>query len=383
MGRPDAEMGPVARGGAGGALAGRAGGAGGRGAEPGAAGATGLGRPLEMKPLRAASPTPSVGAVVSGAAVTSGTTSAGAIGVGAGAGSGAATGAGVGASTTSIGADASTTAGVSSATSFLATSFFATAFFATAFFATAFLATAFLAGFASSPSASSFLATAFFATAFFAGVFFSGFGSSGCSSRTSPSRSARRRTRSACASMIDEEWLLMSMPIARHKSTASLLVRPSSLASSWTRMFFAKLTSAFHDLCCIPIRCDAKGRHRNRDIRNGPIARRILGSAQCAAESATPEGGVDARRTTAQPRTAPVRCRRFDETTIDDHETHERTVVETTTATHARACRTMTAKSHYSAASGAAEPPAHSFSLTTLPSAACHSISPVASLVTH
>jgi hypothetical protein len=76
---------------------------------------------------------------------------------------------------------------------------------AAAFFATAFLATAFFAGFSASSVPSFVLAAAFFAGVFFAAAFFSGFGSSGCSSRMRPSRSARRRTRSACASMIDDE----------------------------------------------------------------------------------------------------------------------------------------------------------------------------------
>ncbi|MCU1344657.1 MAG: hypothetical protein JWL70_923, partial [Acidimicrobiia bacterium] len=70
---------------------------------------------------------------------------------------------------------------------------------------------------------------------FLAGL--TGFGSSGCWSRTRPSRSARRRTRSACASSIPEEWLFTPMPRAMLRSSASLFVRPSSLASSWTLIF--------------------------------------------------------------------------------------------------------------------------------------------------
>jgi hypothetical protein len=65
-------------------------------------------------------------------------------------------------------------------------------------------------------------------------------GSSGCTSRMRPSRSALRRTRSACASSMPEEWLLTPMPKDRDKSSASLLVMPSSLASSCTRIFAAK-----------------------------------------------------------------------------------------------------------------------------------------------
>jgi len=74
------------------------------------------------------------------------------------------------------------------------------------------------------------LAAAFFATAFLAG--FAGSGSSGWTSLRRPSRSALRRARSAWASSIDEEWLLTPIPSDRHRSSASLLVRPSSCASS-------------------------------------------------------------------------------------------------------------------------------------------------------
>ena len=48
-------------------------------------------------------------------------------------------------------------------------------------------------------------AAAFFAAAFLAGAFFAGAGSSGCTSRRSPSASALRRTRSACASSMEDE----------------------------------------------------------------------------------------------------------------------------------------------------------------------------------
>ena len=73
------------------------------------------------------------------------------------------------------------------------------------------------------------LAAAFFvAAAFFAG----GAGSSGWTGRRRPSRSAFRRARSAWASSMDDEWLLTPMPNDRHRSRASLLVRPSSWASS-------------------------------------------------------------------------------------------------------------------------------------------------------
>ncbi len=73
-----------------------------------------------------------------------------------------------------------------------------------------------------------FLATAFFAGASFAG----GAGSSGWTSRRRPSRSAFLRARSACASSMDDEWLLTPIPRDRQRSRASLLVRPSSWASS-------------------------------------------------------------------------------------------------------------------------------------------------------
>ncbi len=89
--------------------------------------------------------------------------------------------------------------------------------------AAAFL-TAFLADFFAA-----FLAV-FFA-AFFA-AFFAFSGSGGCSARTRPSRSALRRTRSACASTMLEEWLLTPIPSDSARSRVSLLVRPNSRASS-------------------------------------------------------------------------------------------------------------------------------------------------------
>jgi hypothetical protein len=105
---------------------------------------------------------------------------------------------------------------------------------AAAFFAGAFFAAAFFAG--ASPSTGA--ASAFFAAAFFAGAFFAGFSSSGCASRFRPSRSALRRTRSACASSIEDDTLRTSMPISFDRSSASLFVIPSSLASSAIRIFF-------------------------------------------------------------------------------------------------------------------------------------------------
>jgi hypothetical protein len=75
-------------------------------------------------------------------------------------------------------------------------------------------------------------------------------GSSGCWARTSPSRSARRRTRSACASSIPEECVLTPMPKAKLRSRHSLFVSPSSRASSWTRIFAAKFFSTSPSWCC-------------------------------------------------------------------------------------------------------------------------------------
>ncbi len=57
-------------------------------------------------------------------------------------------------------------------------------------------------------------------------------GSSGETARRSPSLSALRRTRSAWASSIEDEWLFTPMPNAKQRSRASLFVRPSSRASS-------------------------------------------------------------------------------------------------------------------------------------------------------
>ena len=63
-------------------------------------------------------------------------------------------------------------------------------------------------------------------------AFLAAAGSSGWTGRRNPSASALRRTRSACASSIDDEWLFTPMPRDRASSSPSLLVRPSSLASS-------------------------------------------------------------------------------------------------------------------------------------------------------
>ena len=57
-------------------------------------------------------------------------------------------------------------------------------------------------------------------------------GSGGETSRRNPSRSAFRRARSACASSIEDEWLLTPIPKEIQRSSDSLFVRPSSRASS-------------------------------------------------------------------------------------------------------------------------------------------------------
>jgi len=56
--------------------------------------------------------------------------------------------------------------------------------------------------------------------------------SSGATARRKPSRSALRRARSAWASSMLEEWLLTPIPRDSQRSSASLLVTPSSRASS-------------------------------------------------------------------------------------------------------------------------------------------------------
>ena len=315
MGRPVADIGPGGRGGGvelgapgapdvlggrgagGGPAAGRSAGVMGR------ADTVGVGRPLEMNPElgrgasgATGSATGATGVSTTGAGAGASTTGSGVSTTGAGAGD-STTGAGV--STTGAGAETLTTgasttgAGVSTAGAGAETSATSSTFFATAFFgAAAFFAAAFFTGLPSLSTSSVFGAAAFFAAAFLTGL-----GSSGCSSRINPSRSARRRTRSACASMIDEEWLLMSMPMAKHKSTASLLVRPSSLASSWTRIFFGKCDSAFpsHARVCQIFQFVQRHGH----VRS-----------QRATQVALCHRGVRTRRRTANPRASPLRCDR-------------------------------------------------------------------------
>lgn len=69
----------------------------------------------------------------------------------------------------------------------------------------------------------------------FLAVFLTGSGiatSSGTTARRMPRSSALRRTRSACASSMLEEWLFTPIPSPTARSRASLFERPSSRASS-------------------------------------------------------------------------------------------------------------------------------------------------------
>ena len=136
-----------------------------------------------------------------------------------------------GTSTTGVTGVGAITSGVSSTGS--ASTFAAAAFFAGAFFAAVFLTAVFFAGASPSPDSPS----AFLAAAFLAGAFFAGFSSAGCTSRTNPSLTALRRTRSACASSMEEDTFLTSMPISLERSSVSLFVQPSSFASSAIRIF--------------------------------------------------------------------------------------------------------------------------------------------------
>ena len=106
-------------------------------------------------------------------------------------------------------------------------------------------------------------------------------GSSGCSSRTRPSRRALRRTRSAWASSTPEEWVFTPMPNPTHRSRASLFVRPSSFASSWTRIFPAKVLCQSFGMKPVPMHGGsifAHTRARHRSLRlAGPVLRRSSG----------------------------------------------------------------------------------------------------------
>jgi hypothetical protein len=145
-----------------------------------------------------------------------------------GSGCGAATG-----SATTTGAGAATTG-----SGFCSTSTAAGA----AFFAAAFLTGARVSV---SDGAAAAGAAALPAAAFFAALFLTGLTSSGCSARVRPSRMARRSSRSACASMRVLEWVFTPTPMVSHSAIISAFVIPSFLASSCTRMFFAKTSSAF------------------------------------------------------------------------------------------------------------------------------------------
>ena len=63
-------------------------------------------------------------------------------------------------------------------------------------------------------------------------------GSSGACSRRKPSASTLRRMRSAWASSMEADGLDAPMPSVWAIPSSSLLVRPSSFESSWTRIFF-------------------------------------------------------------------------------------------------------------------------------------------------
>jgi hypothetical protein len=85
-------------------------------------------------------------------------------------------------------------------------------------------------------------ASAAAAGAFVALVALVTFSASAGTSRRSPSASARRRMRSAWASSIDAEGLEAPMPSFWASASNSLLVSPSSLESSCTRIFFGAKT---------------------------------------------------------------------------------------------------------------------------------------------
>jgi hypothetical protein len=67
-------------------------------------------------------------------------------------------------------------------------------------------------------------------------------GSSGATARRKPSASALRRMRSAWASSIEADGLDAPMPNVWASASNSLLVKPSSLESSCTRIFFCAKT---------------------------------------------------------------------------------------------------------------------------------------------
>jgi len=101
------------------------------------------------------------------------------------------------------------------------------------------LASSFGAG--STDSAVAFVAFVAFVD-FVALVAFTAFGSSGTTLRRRPSASALRRMRSAWASSIEAEGLVAPIPSFWARPSNSLLVSPSSLESSCTRIFFCAKT---------------------------------------------------------------------------------------------------------------------------------------------
>jgi hypothetical protein len=65
-----------------------------------------------------------------------------------------------------------------------------------------------------------------------------------------------------------EEWLVTPMPIDRASSRPSLLVRPSSRANSYTRIFLAKLLLVLFFVCCSgPYKSATKCRSHPRMFR--------------------------------------------------------------------------------------------------------------------
>ena len=104
-------------------------------------------------------------------------------------------------------------------------------------------------------------------------------GSGGCSSRISPSRSALRRTRSACASSMLDECVFTAMPRSTHRSRVSLLERPSSLPSSWTRIFAANVCSPALRACCQDVSPEVSGTVVESRAAGGPCTK---GDVACA-----------------------------------------------------------------------------------------------------
>ena len=196
-------------------------------------GGGGIGRPVELIGGRCGCCVPSVGSALDGRCVgrivtgPSGET----VRVGAAFGAAARLRTTFGASSASVSAGAGATGATSASTS------------------TALVTRNFGAGFSLAPSlgaGSTTASVAFVAfvalVAFVAFVAFTAFGSSGTTSRRRPSASALRRMRSACASSIEAEGLVAPIPSFWARPSNSLLVSPSSLESSCTRIFFCAKT---------------------------------------------------------------------------------------------------------------------------------------------